>query len=77
VDRLAKEKNAAIVGTVQQVLYEDPLKNNPNTPSVRAPRNKIVIFEGDADRMAGEIPNVCVEGFPGFTTSGTPLLVGV
>ena len=77
VDRLAKEKNASIGGTVQQVLCEGPSKNNPNTLSGRTPQNKIVIFEGDADRLTGEILDVCVEESTGFTTYGTPLLVGV
>ncbi len=77
VDRLAKEKNSAIVGTVQQVLCEGPSKNNPATLTGRTPQNKIVIFEGDADRLTGEILDIRVEESTGFTTYGTPLLVGV
>jgi tRNA-2-methylthio-N6-dimethylallyladenosine synthase len=77
VDRLAKEKNEAIVGTVQKVLCEGPSKNNPSTLSGRTPQNKIVIFEGDVDRLTGEILDVQVESSTGFTTYGTPLLVGV
>jgi len=77
VDRLAKGKNASIGGTVQQLLCEGPSKNNPNTLSGRTPQNKIVIFEGDADRLTGEILDVRVEESTGFTTYGTPLLVGV
>lgn len=77
VDRLAKEKNEAIVGTVQQVLCEGPSKNNPNTLTGRTPQNKIVIFEGDIDRLTGEILDIQVEESTGFTTYGTPLLVGV
>lgn len=77
VDRLAKEKNAAIVGTVQQVLCEGPSKNNPNTLGGRTPQNKIVIFEGDADRLTGEILDILVEESTGFTTFGTPLQAGV
>lgn len=77
VDRLAKEKNEAIVGTVQQVLCEGPSKNNPNTLTGRTPQNKIVIFEGDVDRLTGEILDIQVEESTGFTTYGTPLLVGV
>lgn len=77
VDRLAKEKNEAIVGTVQRVLCEGPSKNNPNTLTGRTPQNKIVIFEGDVDRLTGEILDIQVEESTGFTTYGTPLLVGV
>lgn len=77
VDRLAKERNEAIVGTVQQVLCEGPSKHNPNTLSGRTPQNRIVIFEGDADRLTGEILDIRVEESTGFTTYGTALLVGV
>ncbi|MEP2777629.1 MAG: tRNA (N6-isopentenyl adenosine(37)-C2)-methylthiotransferase MiaB [Luteolibacter sp.] len=77
VDRLAKEKNEAIVGTVQTVLCEGPSKNNPTTLTGRTPQNKIVIFEGDVDRLTGEILEIQVEESTGFTTYGTPVLVGV
>jgi tRNA-2-methylthio-N6-dimethylallyladenosine synthase len=70
VDRLAKEKNAAIVGTVQKVLCEGPSKHNPSTLSGRTPQNKIVIFEGDVSRLTGEILDVKVEESTGFTTYG-------
>jgi tRNA-2-methylthio-N6-dimethylallyladenosine synthase len=76
VDRLAKEKNAAIVGTMQTVLCEGPSKNNPDTLSGRTPQNKIVIFEGDADRFTGQIFDVKIEDSTGFTTYGTPVLLG-
>ncbi|MGJ8644527.1 MAG: tRNA (N6-isopentenyl adenosine(37)-C2)-methylthiotransferase MiaB [Luteolibacter sp.] len=77
VDRFAKAKNEAIVGTVQRVLCEGPSKNNPNTLTGRTPQNKIVIFEGDVDRLTGEILDIQVEESTGFTTYGTPVLVGV
>lgn len=77
VDRLAKEKNEAIVGTVQRVLCEGLSKNNSSTLTGRTPQNKIVIFEGDVDRLTGEILDIQVEESTGFTTYGTPLLVGV
>jgi tRNA-2-methylthio-N6-dimethylallyladenosine synthase len=70
VDRLAKEKNAAIVGTVQKVLCEGPSKNNPSTLSGRTPQNKIVIFEGDVNKLTGEILDIAVKESTGFTTYG-------
>jgi len=76
VDGLAKVKNAAIVGTVQTALCEGPSKHNPNTLSGRTPQNKTVIFEGDADRLTGVIPDIRVEESTGFTAYGTPLSVG-
>jgi tRNA-2-methylthio-N6-dimethylallyladenosine synthase len=70
VDRLAKEKNAAIVGTVQKVLCEGPSKHNPSTLTGRTPQNKIVIFEGDVDKLTGEILDIAVKESTGFTTYG-------
>ena len=67
---LAKEKNAAIVGTVQKVLCEGSSKHNPSTLSGRTPQNKIVIFEGDVNKLTGEILDVKVKESTGFTTYG-------
>ncbi|MFN5868766.1 MAG: tRNA (N6-isopentenyl adenosine(37)-C2)-methylthiotransferase MiaB, partial [Akkermansiaceae bacterium] len=77
VNRLAIEKNAAIVGTVQSVLCEGPSKSNPSTLSGRTPQNKIVIFEGDVNRLTGEILDIDIKDSTGFTTYGVPVLVGV
>jgi hypothetical protein len=67
---LAKEKNAAIVGTDQKVLCEGPSKHNPSSLSGRTPQNKIVIFEGDVNKLTGEILDVKVKESTGFTTYG-------
>lgn len=77
VNRLAIEKNAAIVGTVQSVLCEGHSKNNSSTLSGRTPQNKIVIFEGDVNRLTGEILDIEIKDSTGFTTYGVPVLVGV
>ncbi len=70
VDRIAMEKNAAIVGTRQTVLCEGPSKHNSSTLSGRTPQNKIVIFEGDADKLTGRILEVDVKDSTGFTAYG-------
>jgi tRNA-2-methylthio-N6-dimethylallyladenosine synthase len=77
VNRLAMEKHAAMVGTVQTVLCEGPSKYNTSTLSGRTPQNKIVIFEGDVERLTGEILDIEIKDSTGFTTYGTPVLVGV
>ncbi len=77
VNRLAMEKHAAIVGTVQTVLCEGPSKYNTGTLSGRTPQNKIVIFEGDVERLTGEILDIEIKESTGFTTYGVPVLVGV
>ena len=75
VNRLAMEKHAAIVGTVQTVLCEGPSKYNTNTLSGRTPQNKIVIFEGDVERLTGEILDIEIKDSTGFTTYGVPVMV--
>ncbi len=75
VNRLAMEKHAAIVGTVQRVLCEGPSKYNTSTLSGRTPQNKIVIFEGDVERLTGEIMDIEIKDSTGFTTYGVPVMV--
>ncbi len=76
VDRLAIASNAAIVGTRQQVLCEGPSKNNAARLSGRTPHNKIVIFDGDPDRLTGQLLDIQVEHSTGFTVFGTACLEG-
>ena len=73
IDRHAKEKNAAVVGTRQQVLCEGPSKNNPTTLSGRTSQNKIVIFNGDANRLTGKLLDIQIDQSSGFTLYGTVL----
>ncbi|MBG7606886.1 MAG: tRNA (N6-isopentenyl adenosine(37)-C2)-methylthiotransferase MiaB [Verrucomicrobia bacterium] len=77
VNRLAKEKTSAIVGTRQTVLCEGPSKRNSSTLTGRTPQNKIVIFEGDIEKLTGQILDIDVDDSTDFTAYGTPLLVGV
>jgi tRNA-2-methylthio-N6-dimethylallyladenosine synthase len=76
VDRLAIASNAAIVGTRQQVLCEGPSKTNATRLTGRTTQNKIVIFDGDPDRLTGEILDIQVEQSTGFTLFGTACLEG-
>ncbi|MBT8043388.1 MAG: tRNA (N6-isopentenyl adenosine(37)-C2)-methylthiotransferase MiaB [Verrucomicrobiae bacterium] len=74
VNELSVRKNQALVGTRQQVLCTGPSKTNKSRLMGRTPQNKIVIFEGDADRMTGEIFDVLIEETTGFSLYGTPVL---
>jgi tRNA-2-methylthio-N6-dimethylallyladenosine synthase len=74
VDRLAIASNAAIVGCRQQVLCEGPSKTNAARLTGRTTQNKIVIFDGDPDRLTGEILDIQVEQSTGFTLFGTACL---
>jgi tRNA-2-methylthio-N6-dimethylallyladenosine synthase len=73
-EEITRRKNAALIGTRQSVLCVGPSKTNKARLSGRTPHNKIVIFDGDADRMTGEIFEVEIEDSTGFTLYGTPLL---
>ncbi|MEI7928164.1 MAG: tRNA (N6-isopentenyl adenosine(37)-C2)-methylthiotransferase MiaB [Verrucomicrobiales bacterium] len=71
VNRLAIEKNAALVGTVQQVLCEGPSKNNKERLSGRTSHNKILIFDGDPHKLTGQLLDLQVESSTGFTLYGS------
>jgi tRNA-2-methylthio-N6-dimethylallyladenosine synthase len=73
VNRLAIEKNAALVGTVQQVLCEGPSKNNKERLTGRTRHNKILIFDGDPHKLTGQLLNLQVESSTGFTLYGSVL----
>lgn len=74
VDRLAIASNAAAIGTRQQVLCEGPSKNNAARLTGRTPHNKILIFDGDPDRLTGQLLDIQVEHSTGFTLFGTACL---
>jgi tRNA-2-methylthio-N6-dimethylallyladenosine synthase len=71
-EELTIPKNAKLIGTVQQVLCEGPSKTNKETLSGRTSQNKIVIFKGDAERMAGQLLDIKIEDSTGYTLYGTP-----
>ncbi len=74
VNELAQRKNEEIVGTIQEVLIEGPSKTDKSTLSGRTSQNKIVIIEGDAARMTGQLIPVKIESSTGYTLYGTPLI---
>lgn len=71
-EELTTSKNAALIGTVQQVLCEGPSKTNKARLSGRTSQNKIVIFDGNAERMTGQLLDVRIEDSTGYTLYGTP-----
>jgi len=74
VNDIVERKNADHVGTVQEVLCEGPSRYNEERLSGRTRTNRIVIFDGDADRMAGELFDVKIEHSSGHTLYGDPVL---
>lgn len=71
VNRIAKAKNQALVGTRQQVLCEGPSKTKAHRLTGRTPHHKIVIFDGDADRLTGQLLDIQIEESSGFTLFGS------
>jgi tRNA-2-methylthio-N6-dimethylallyladenosine synthase len=71
-DEITRAKHEELIGTTQTILCEGPSKTNKERLSGRTSQNKIVIFDGDAERMTGEILDVKIEDSTGFTLYGTP-----
>ena len=71
VNRIAIAKNAALVGTRQQVLCEGPSKTNASRLAGRTPQNKIVIFDGDARLLTGKLLDIQIEESGGFSLFGS------
>ncbi len=69
---MTSAKNAKLIGTVQRVLCEGPSKSNKETLCGRTTQNKIVIFNGDAERMTGQMLDIKIEDSTGYTLYGTP-----
>ncbi len=73
-EEMTTAKNAKLIGTRQEILCEGPSKTNKERLSGRTSQNKIVIFDGDAERMTGEVMDVMVEDSTGYTLYGTPVI---
>ena len=70
VDRIALEQNAAMVGRRAEVLCEGPSRTNAARLAGRTRTNRIVIFEGDAGRLAGQLVEVDITETTGHTLYG-------
>ncbi len=69
VNRLAIEKNAKLVGSIQPILVEGKSKTNEERLQGRTPQNKPVIIEA-SERLIGSIVNVRITESTGFTLYG-------
>jgi len=67
--RIARERNAARVGRVEQVLVEGPSRTDPSLLRGRTRRNTMVNFTGAVG--AGELVDVLVEAATSTTLRGT------
>ncbi|MEM0897619.1 MAG: tRNA (N6-isopentenyl adenosine(37)-C2)-methylthiotransferase MiaB [Verrucomicrobiota bacterium] len=75
IDAISAKKNAAMVGQTAQVLCEGPSKRNAERLSGRTRTNKIVIFEGDKERLTGELFDVRIQDATNHTLYGDPVLL--
>lgn len=74
INRHSQATYVPLVGTEVEVLCEGASKTNASRLTGRTRTNKIVVFEGPAERLTGEILNVRVKEFQGFTLYGDPVL---
>jgi len=73
VNDIARAKNAALVGTVQEILVEGPSKTTSERFMGRTRKNKIVVFPGN-DRFRSELIPVRITHSSGFTLYGDPVI---
>jgi tRNA-2-methylthio-N6-dimethylallyladenosine synthase len=66
----------ALVGETVEVLCEGLSRHNEDRLAGRTRTNKIVVFEGDAHRLTGQLVDVKVDLFQGFTLYGKPVMAG-
>jgi len=71
---IAIRKNAALIGTRQEVLCEGPRRTNKERLSGRTTQNKIVICDGDAQRLTGELLDIQIEDSTVVTLSSQAAL---
>jgi len=74
VNSILFRKNEEHIGTTQQILCEGPSRYNAERLSGRTRTNRIVIFDGNADRMSGQEFDVKINESTGHTLYGDPVL---
>lgn len=74
VDRIAGAKFEALVGQEVEILCEGPSKTNKERLSGRTSSNRIVIIEGNPDRLIGQLFKVRIQESTGHTLYGDPVL---
>lgn len=74
INKHAQAKYLPLVGTNVEILCEGPSKTNAARLTGRTRTNKIVVFEGNPERHIGEIFDVHITEFQGFTLYGDPAL---
>jgi tRNA-2-methylthio-N6-dimethylallyladenosine synthase len=73
VDASAHRANERLVGREVEILCEGPSRTNSARLMGRTRTNKIVVFEGEPERV-GEIFDVAIQQANGFSLYGTPVV---
>ncbi len=73
VDRIARDKAAALIGKRVEILCEGASKTRSDRLTGRTSQNKIVIFEGQR-RHVGALFDIVIEETTGFSFYGRPWL---
>jgi tRNA-2-methylthio-N6-dimethylallyladenosine synthase len=68
--QISARKHAAMVGQTVEVLVDGPSKKDPARLSGRTRRNHIVVFQGDAGKLAGQLVSVRIESSTALTLFG-------
>ncbi len=76
VDRIIEAKNEAMVGRRVEVLCEGPSRHNAERLSGRTRTNRIVIFDGSPDRLAGQLLDIDITRSTGHTLYGDIVIAG-
>ncbi len=70
VDSIVERKNNEHVGRTVEVLCEGPSRYNKERLTGRTGTNRIAIFDGDADELAGELLDIHISESSGYTLYG-------
>jgi len=76
VDRIIEARNEALVGRRVEVLCEGPSRHNAERLSGRTRTNRIVIFDGEPRRLAGQLLDIDITRSTGHTLYGDIVIAG-
>jgi tRNA-2-methylthio-N6-dimethylallyladenosine synthase len=76
IDTQGQLKMAQQIGEEVEILCEGYSKTTTSRLTGRTSQNKIVVFEGPHDRLAGKIFKVRIDHYHTFTFYGDPVVVG-
>ena len=74
VNEIAMRKNNALIGQKVEILCEGPSRRNSERLSGRTSTNKIVIIDGKAERLTGQLFDVLIKESTGYTLYGDPVV---